>query len=285
MRFYSTESNDYERAELVAGLQSIRLRVDMQTCSQNDSRQTPIRDRNRDLPVAFFAAIMLFPFAHETVHANRPLTQAADTEQTETQDADIQGTHQLDHNHPVWFDHGSYLKDGVEHVAVQTLPQTTTLEAKNSIGRTALGAVRTRAELWTGDHDPSIMENIGIDTGYVLANVVDSDRTEVRAYSSVIETGVPGTDETKLFCGYAQLRLTPDFKQDVMQRWKEYQTRSRLFTTGAIALGVFGLLAVVFSYLRLNHATRGFYSRRIMMGAAVVAIVVVLFCISLINHI
>lgn len=55
----------------------------------------------------------------------------------------------------------------------------------------------------------------------------------------------------------------------------EQTTLSRLKLLGISGLGLFGLMATLFCYLRLNHATRGFYSRRLQAGAALAAVVIV----------
>lgn len=60
------------------------------------------------------------------------------------------------------------------------------------------------------------------------------------------------------------------------------QTRKRLIHTGIGSLGVVSLLSVLFVYLRLNHATRGFYSRRLQVGASVIALIVLLACVGLV---
>ena len=60
------------------------------------------------------------------------------------------------------------------------------------------------------------------------------------------------------------------------------QTRRRLIHTGIGGFGVVSLLSVLFVYLRLNHATRGFYSRRLQVGASVVALIVLLAVVGLI---
>ncbi len=64
--------------------------------------------------------------------------------------------------------------------------------------------------------------------------------------------------------------------------WDENLTRVRLISTGIAGGGVLSLLMVLFGYFRLNHATRGFYSRRLQLGAASLAILIALACYLLI---
>lgn len=52
--------------------------------------------------------------------------------------------------------------------------------------------------------------------------------------------------------------------------------RNRLIAAAIIGSGVLSMLGIVFGYLRLDHATRGFYSGRLQSIAAAAAIVVLL---------
>ena len=56
-------------------------------------------------------------------------------------------------------------------------------------------------------------------------------------------------------------------------------TRNHLVEAAIIGAGVFALLAIAFLYLRIDKATRGFYSRRLQTAAVVGAIVVVVLCV------
>ena len=51
---------------------------------------------------------------------------------------------------------------------------------------------------------------------------------------------------------------------------------NRLLLTGTLVVGLLGQLSVLFGYLKINHATRGFYSGRLQSfsGATSVAVVV-----------
>lgn len=58
----------------------------------------------------------------------------------------------------------------------------------------------------------------------------------------------------------------------------EKKTLARLKVIGISGLGLFGLLTLLFGYLRLNHATRGFYSRRLQACAALAAVAILAIC-------
>ena len=55
---------------------------------------------------------------------------------------------------------------------------------------------------------------------------------------------------------------------------KELDVRNRLVSTALIGGMLLGLMGVLFSYLRLEHATRGFYSGRLQTLAIALAIAI-----------
>lgn len=194
-----------------------------------------------------------------------------------------------DDNQPEWY-RTPWTDDDVYYEHLHTEPMQAPASASEAIPRVVVNRVRYHIESWTGEHnDPDIVRNLGFDRQYLMANVVTPHRKEVRgshhAHFDDDDIDFVGGPDINFFCGYVEIQLTPEFKELVAERFVEYQTRRRLYTVGAFSAGLIGLLAISFVYLRLDHATRGFYSRRLLLGAAVVAILVILFCISLLNHV
>ena len=74
---------------------------------------------------------------------------------------------------------------------------------------------------------------------------------------------------------HALLEFGPDFRQEVTQQWTNWTAYYRLLQTGLIAAGALLFLGTVFSYFRLDTATRGYYTGRLqfMTAAAILAIV------------
>ena len=68
----------------------------------------------------------------------------------------------------------------------------------------------------------------------------------------------------EFYRGYAQLKLDTAFYNDAQTRWRQEQTRLRLITVAFVSLTVLALLTTTYGYLRLNQATRGFYSTRLL---------------------
>lgn len=59
---------------------------------------------------------------------------------------------------------------------------------------------------------------------------------------------------------------------------KGQQTRDRLVAIGLVGGTFLALLAVLFGYLRLDHATRGFYSGRLQLLAGISAVAILAVC-------
>ena len=74
-----------------------------------------------------------------------------------------------------------------------------------------------------------------------------------------------------------EFRKQLDAQRPVLERkWKEIAVRGRLAGT-ALVFGLFlSLLAVVFSYFRLDTATRGYYTGRLQLLAAAAILAVVI---------
>lgn len=74
---------------------------------------------------------------------------------------------------------------------------------------------------------------------------------------------------------HALLEFGPEFRQEVTHKWTDLTAYYRLLQTGLIAGGALLFLGTVFSYFRLDTATRGYYTGRLqfMTAAAILAIV------------
>jgi hypothetical protein len=71
------------------------------------------------------------------------------------------------------------------------------------------------------------------------------------------------------------LEFGPDFRDEIERRWASVTATSRLSQVGLFAGGMLLLLGSVFSYFRLDNATRGYYTGRLqfLTAAAILAVV------------
>jgi hypothetical protein len=74
---------------------------------------------------------------------------------------------------------------------------------------------------------------------------------------------------------HALIEFGPDFRQQITQKWTDLTAYYRLLQTGLIAGGALLFLGTIFSYFRLDNATRGYYTGRLqfLTAAAILAIV------------
>ncbi len=74
---------------------------------------------------------------------------------------------------------------------------------------------------------------------------------------------------------HALLQFDSDFRDKIHRQWRDLTAYYRLMQTGLVAGGALLFLGTVFSYFRLDTATRGYYTGRLqfMTAAAILAIV------------
>ena len=66
---------------------------------------------------------------------------------------------------------------------------------------------------------------------------------------------------------HALLKFDKPFRAELDQRWHEIKATSRLLQAGLFGGSVLGFLGLVFGYLKLDTATRGYYTGRLQFGA------------------
>jgi len=74
---------------------------------------------------------------------------------------------------------------------------------------------------------------------------------------------------------HALIEFGPEFRNHLQRRWTDLTANWRLAQTGLIACGALLFLGTIFSYFRLDNATRGYYTGRLqfLAAAAILAIV------------
>ncbi len=148
-------------------------------------------------------------------------------------------------------------------------------QAGDALELHSLAAVNKILDDWFGENAG---EKIGLDSDYVVKNLLFQQHWEIHPdddpdlSSFAKEQNMP--NELKYYVGYAQLHLDDAFRQYAANRWLEFKTRNRLISGGLIGGALLGLLAVVFGYLKMEAATRGFYSRRLQTATLVMAFVI-----------
>jgi hypothetical protein len=101
---------------------------------------------------------------------------------------------------------------------------------------------------------------LGYDSRYIRTNLLRPENT----YHEIIQTSVGPAQQT-----HALLEFDGAFRQQTQERWRELRAASRLLQTALVAAVVLGVIAAFFGYFRLDTATRGFYTRRLQLTAAI----------------
>ncbi|MEX0819840.1 MAG: hypothetical protein WD070_09600 [Pirellulaceae bacterium] len=74
---------------------------------------------------------------------------------------------------------------------------------------------------------------------------------------------------------HALVKIDQDIRQALDQRWGQVRATSRLFQTALGAGALLLLLGTMLSYLKLDTATRGYYTGRLQFGAAAAILAIV----------
>jgi hypothetical protein len=74
--------------------------------------------------------------------------------------------------------------------------------------------------------------------------------------------------DRKMYRRHVLLDFNDNFRSRLDHEWRDVVQTSKVLTTGLGAFGLLGLMGVVFAYLRLDTATKGYYSGRLQFLAA-----------------
>jgi hypothetical protein len=84
---------------------------------------------------------------------------------------------------------------------------------------------------------------------------------------------------------HALLSFDDDFRGAVSAKWAEVRAASRLMQTGLGAGIVILLLSTMFSYFKLDTATRGYYTGRLQFAAAAAILAVIAASVLFANYV
>lgn len=113
---------------------------------------------------------------------------------------------------------------------------------------------------------------IWYDASQIKAELVARDKDNGQyIYHETIESPSVGSMEQY----HALIEFSPGFQDRIRSQWDEVKAKSRLAQLGLIAGAAILLLGTVFSYFRVDTATRGYYTGRLqfLSAAAILAIV------------
>ncbi|MFV2069595.1 MAG: hypothetical protein ACC645_21735 [Pirellulales bacterium] len=95
-------------------------------------------------------------------------------------------------------------------------------------------------------------------------------------YHETVDTPVnelAGADMGRMRRIHLLMEFDGDVRADIKDRWREAELAGRLSTVGGGVALLIGCIAVVFGYLKLDTATKGYYTRRLQLAAGLATIV------------
>ncbi len=113
---------------------------------------------------------------------------------------------------------------------------------------------------------------LGVTLAYIRSHYCEEDFSETLQF----EVG-----EMKQVC--ILMKFDEDAQADLRRRWKDSQLEDRLAGVGAVSGGVMLLLGMVFGLFKLDTATKGFYTKRLIFGALAVTMLLSLFAIAMVR--
>jgi hypothetical protein len=111
------------------------------------------------------------------------------------------------------------------------------------------------------DFSASMLDKMGIDLAYI--------RREI-AKDQFMETVSRSVGPMKNL--YTRIEFSPDVHRELRERWYELRRGNRLVVTGILSGFVLGAVGLVFGLLKIDTATKGYYSKRLFLGVPVLIV-------------
>ena len=175
---------------------------------------------------------------------------------------------------PDWISKGSYTADDNSSflVAQTTEPYVSELEADSAINQAIQNAIAAHF-LKTFQSSTAQLHRSGIDFKK-LDLLVPRTRIVLPFQSAELDERF-GRQGCTYYRGYAQIHIGNDLLESIQTALRRQKVRRRLCVAGLLGAGLLGTLGVLFGYLRIDHATRGFYNRRLQTVTIVIIIAIV----------
>ncbi len=202
-------------------------------------------------------------------HLTRPQIELDEEEPKEktAKDVELAVAKEPEQTRPAWVDHPPKRVGNVYRVVVSSGPYQTETECYHVLETLLAKEVQQRIEQLVPDSQVSGPDAFGIGVDYVLRELCNGAWTETSEAS---------------FGEMKQVHVLMEFgaAQDKLLRtaYRNYQRQGRVAQVGGIAGLILGGLATLFGLLKIDTATKGYYSKRLFFGvpAAIIAILLLL---------
>jgi hypothetical protein len=172
-------------------------------------------------------------------------------------DSSLSG-HVVPPKRPPWVGVTAFTIDKRDYVPVASGPFATRGECRRALAE----AMRQAVAEYVDDHHgrEGTAELLGFNNAYIKDHLQHGgvyEETVQASFGPMLEQ-------------HSLLEFGKEFRDEIDRRWNQVKVTSRLARVALAALAVLVGLAVVFSYLRLDTATKGYYSGRLQLATGVV---------------
>ncbi len=176
---------------------------------------------------------------------------------------------------PDWVDQPSRFVGNVQRVVVHAGPYSTRdecdQELRNKMRDVVLQHLADLVREATGDGYPDVpdLERLGITDTLIIREFVADD--------TFYEDGEASFGLTT--SAWRLLEFSEQSNQNLVTAWKSYARRNRVGKTAAVAVMALSVLAGIFTLLKIDTWTRGYYTKRLFLGVPA-AIIGAIFLLS-----
>ena len=107
------------------------------------------------------------------------------------------------------------------------------------------------------------LDRMGIDLVYIRREIAKDE------YLETVERSVGPMKNL-----YSRLEFTPDIDRDLRTRWTEFERQARVTEVGLLSGTLLGVIGLVFGLLKIDTATKGYYSKWLFLGAPALTVIV-----------
>lgn len=173
----------------------------------------------------------------------------------------LDSVNDAERSRPGWVDEPARLDGNVYRVTVVSDPYITQDECIRSLDPKLAEVTRKYVSDLLGDE---AARGLNVEGEFVRERIVYDQYAE-RYQSSV----------GPMWRVHANLRFDESVQRELRDHWRAAVLDRRLLLTGGGGLALLALLGTLFGYLKLDTATRGYYTRRLQLAAGVVILAIV----------
>lgn len=168
---------------------------------------------------------------------------------------------------PDWFHVGDRSSGKSDFLFVSTEGQPNQSLAEAALINQLREQIVERLGSWFGNGTYTFSQ---LNSNFIRQQLIVADHFSIVPYEDELTRAAAeelGNSPGPYFRGYAEIELTPEFRQ-LADRWRHQPSlEQRLKLIGLGSGTLLASLAILFGYLKLDHATRSHYSRRLQLVA------------------